>query len=93
MPTDAALLECPIVTPPARPVSSLPAGAWWGAWSCVSGCDLPTPALVAAGRVELGIGANPYADWRNGTPTVERTPMVDDGACWSVAAAADGCGG
>lgn len=68
---------------PREPAGALPMGAWNGGWTCLDGCELPRPALTEATRVELGVGASPYAEWRDGPP-IARTPMRVDGECWVV---------
>lgn len=73
---------CGAITPlPREPSGNLPMGAWNGGWACVDGCALPRPALTEATRVELGVGANSYAEWRNGPP-IARTPIHADSECW-----------
>lgn len=80
---------CGPVSPlPREEVGQLPMGAWNGAWTCIDGCDLERPALTLATRVELGVGAQSYAEWRNGPP-ITRLGMHADGNCWVIDA--DNC--
>jgi len=86
-PVDAEV--CAPLDPLAREeAGSLPMGAWNGTWTCIDGCDLERPALTLATRVELGVGAQSYAEWRNGPP-IARLDMNADGNCWVIDA--DNC--